>query len=119
MALPNGFNERRRSETDLSALLELNDQIQEQVMGKAVHTANKLSEITGWSLRDLDSILLWSAMPSVEPNRAAYTAFDYAALIQLRQAVARERMSKAELGSVIRSISHAMERLASTEVKAW
>jgi len=103
---------------DLADLVRLDAHIDENVIGRPIHSLNKLTEITGWSLQDLKDIVLWSAMPQAEPNELAYTMLDSAAFIQLHQAALREDLTKEEIGTVIRGLSVALEKLATSEVES-
>jgi adenylate cyclase len=118
MTTPNSGSFGAKLPTDIVGLMRLDEKIDETVLGKQVFSLRQLSEVTGWTTEQIADIFLWSAMPKADIDDIAYTMSDSAALIKLKQAADREDLTMDEIGTVVRSLSYAMEKLAFSEVES-
>jgi len=103
---------------DLAALAELDQAIDATVLGEADLSFQELAAAGGWSLDDLAELCLWCGILPVTSGERVYTQKDLAGLRSLRAFVERENLDREALGTLARSISYSMERLALTQVEA-
>ena len=103
---------------DLAHLSLLDEQIDENILGTPGYTPSDLVELTGWTLDELNDIFIWSGLPNVSASDVAYNPSDREGLILLKQGADREGLSHDEIGTLIRSISFAMAKLATSEIES-
>jgi len=111
-------NARLDGPVDLVALAVLDEQIDAQILGEPEFSLEELTAASGWSLDEIAEIFLWSGTAAAEPGEKAYTRSDLDGLVELKALASRENLDKVAIGTVARSISFAMERLALTQVEA-
>jgi len=118
MALLPDRRVRAESPVDLAALAVLDAKIDAEVVGEAKYDFNELAELSGWGLDDLSDICLWSGTPPAAPGEQVYADLDLNGLIALRELAERENFDNEAVGTLARSISYSMERLALTQVES-
>jgi len=109
---------RLEGAVDLAALAVLDAQIDSSVVGEPQYDFAQLAELSGWSLTDLSDLCLWSGTPPAAPGERVYNDLDLNGLIHLRELAEREGFSPETVGTLARSISYSMERLALTQVES-
>jgi len=102
---------------DLAALAILDRDIDVTVMGEPEFDAQGLADAAGWPVEDIIDLCLWAGLPAVAGERV-YTKKDLAGLLALKEYAERDNLDRAALGTLARSISYSMERLALTQVEA-
>jgi len=103
---------------DLAALAILDQAIDATVVGEPELDLQELAASVDWSVEDLTDLCLWAGILPAVAGEVYYTKKDLAALIALDEYAKRENFGKDEIGTLIRSISYSMERLALTQVEA-
>lgn len=103
---------------DLAALAILDQAIDATVVGEPELDFQQLAAAVDWSEEDLTDLCLWSGILPAVAGERFYTKKDLAGLIALDAYAKRENFDKEELGTLARSISYSMERLALTQVEA-
>jgi len=103
---------------DLAALAVLDGQIDAEAMGEAKYDFAEMAAASGWTLENLEDLCLWSGTPPAAPGERVYTQVDVDGLIALREYADAEGMDNEALGTLARSISYSMERLALTQVES-
>ena len=103
---------------DLAALSLLDEQIDQNILGEPGYSPADLAYLTGWTLEELNDIFVWSGLPNPYPSEVAYNPSDREGLVLLKQGADREGLSREELGTLIRSISFAMAKLATSEIES-
>jgi len=118
MALAPELKARYEAGVDLAALAVLDAQIDAKVVGEAKFDFEELADQSGWSITDLSDLCLWSGTPPAAPGERVYNDLDLNGLIHLRELAAREGFDNETVGTLARSISYSMERLALTQVES-
>jgi len=103
---------------DLVALAASDAKIDEKVLGPAKYSLPELVDLTGWSLDELNSLWLWSGTSPTLHGERVFTDSDAAGLIGLREIAKTENLDFEDIGSLVRSVSYSMERLALTQVES-
>lgn len=102
---------------DLPALALLDETIDEKILGPLKYNVPELIEATGWSPEELAELFLWSGTPVGDPEARLYSQGDLDGLKELKDLAVREDLSNQSVGTLARSISFSMERLALTQVE--
>jgi len=103
---------------DLVSLAISDSKVDGVVLGKPKYSLEELVDITGWSLDELKALWLWSGTSPTTYGERVFTETDAAGLIGLRDFTQGDNRDFESVGSLVRSISYSMERLALTQVES-
>ena len=118
MSFPPDRKIKSEPQVDLAALAVLDAQIDAKVVGEPKYDFDELSEASGWPVEQLAELCLWSGTPPAAPGERVYGDLDATGLIRLRKFAERENFDDETIGTLARSISYSMERLALTQVES-
>jgi len=103
---------------DLAAIAANDAEIDPVILGPAKYTAQELADLTGWSVDQLHDLWLWSGTVPGNFDDCIFTETDAAGLHALTELSRTDNLNFDSVGTLVRSIAYAVERLALTQVES-
>jgi len=118
MGIISGQGQEQEPHVDLAALAASDAEIDPVVVGIGQYNMEELSDITGWSIAQLNDLWLWSGTAPAAYGERVFSETDAAGLKGLKAIAEQEGLDFDEVGTFVRSVSYSMERLALTQVES-
>jgi len=116
---PKPYRKKLGHAVDLETLALLDEQIGLEVFGAPGSIdIQELAEQTGWSIAQMRKIFLWAGLPHNNDDDQLYVPVDIEGLRDLKELSDTLDMDAEAVGSLVRSVGSAMERLALWQVES-